>query len=80
MYRHDQPLTPSSASVRLKFDAISQARRPDPEKFEFWFGWLTEWLALTLLSAAPDALICDAALRKAPPIFIRLLRQRDANR
>jgi hypothetical protein len=80
MYRHDRPLSPSPASVRLKFDAIAQACRPDPEKFEFWFGWLTEWLAVTLLSAAPDALIRDAALRKAPPILISLLRVRDANR
>jgi hypothetical protein len=79
MYRHDQPLTPSPASVRLKFDAISQACRPKPEKFEFWFGWLTEWLALTLLSAAPDALIREAALRKAPGILIGLLRKRATN-
>src|SRR5216683_3024225 len=77
---HDRPLTPPVASTRLTFEAISQARRPDPKQFDFWFGWLAEWLALTLLSAAPDAPIRDAALRKAPSILSPLLRRRDANR
>ncbi len=80
MYSHDRPLTPPAASTRLTFEAVSQTRRPDPKQFDFWFGWLAEWLALTLLSAAPDAPIRDAALRKAPSILSPLLRRRDANR
>jgi hypothetical protein len=79
MYRRDRLLTPPAASTRLTFEAVSQARRPDPKQFDFWFGWLAEWLALTLLSAAPDAPILDAALRKAPLILIGLFSGQNAN-
>jgi predicted transcriptional regulator len=56
------------------FTVICQATCPDQKEYEFWFAWLADWLALSLLIAAPEVHIRDAALKKAPALLTAVLQ------
>jgi hypothetical protein len=67
---------PPPAPKHLDFQAICRKLEPRQDDSVLWFSWLAEWLALAMLSAAPDAIIRDAARKKAPAVLEAMLREK----
>lgn len=55
---------PSPASPGTAFWITAQRCRPNPSDYAFWFAYVLDWLAFSVISAAPEALIRDAAIKK----------------
>jgi hypothetical protein len=68
---------PPLTAKQKDFKVICQATRPDQKEYEFWFAWLADWLARSILNAAPEVHIRDAALKKAPALLTALLQGAD---
>jgi hypothetical protein len=67
---------PPAAATRLDFRTVSRIVKPNQKEYDFWMSWLAHWLAVTILSVAPEAFIRDAALKKAPALLFDILRAR----
>lgn len=64
---------PRPAAMHIEFRTVCESVKPDQRDYDFWLGWLADWLAVAIMAAAPEAAIRDAALRKAAALLSQSL-------